>query len=426
MEVTVPHNWEPRDYQWNLWNSLEAGIKRSVAVWHRRAGKDLLSLNWTVVQAFQRPGLYWHCLPTYKQGRKIVWDGMTKTGRKFLDYWPEQTVQRKRDDEMSVWLKNGSLWQVVGGDDVDRLVGANPVGVVFSEFSLCDPAVWNLIRPILAENEGWALFIYTARGRNHGYRMKQMAEKNPKWFFETLTVNDTGAIPLEAIQEDRDAGMPEELIQQEYFCSFDAPLVGSYYGDKMTWLAQNDRIGNVPWEPGMPVGTAWDLGIGDMTSIWFYQQIHKEIRLIDYYQATGEGFEHYAKILREKPYVYHEHLAPHDANVRELGTGKSRIEMARALGIQFRVVPKLALDDGINAVRALLPQCWIDEKNCEAGLDALREYKKEWDSAGEVFRNKPKHDWTSHPADAFRTLAVGIRPVRKRTSDRLAPQLAIV
>ena len=207
MSINLPYDWKPRDYQWPLWEALEGGTKRAVAVWHRRAGKDLTSLNWTIMEAFRRVGLYWHVLPTYKQGRKIVWEGMTRDGRRFMDYWPEEAIVRRRDDEMTIWLANGSIWQVVGAEneeDVNKLVGANPLGVTFSEYALQVPAIWNFVRPILAENEGWALFIYTPRGRNHGYKLKQMAEKNPRWFFQSLNVDDTKAIKAEAIEHDRE------------------------------------------------------------------------------------------------------------------------------------------------------------------------------------------------------------------------------
>jgi hypothetical protein len=408
-----------------LWDELEHGTKRAVAIWHRRAGKDLVSLNWTIVQAFERPGLYWHVLPTYRQGRKIVWDGLTGKGRSFLSHWPDELIVRKRDDEMSVWLANGAIWQIIGADDVDRLVGANPVGVVFSEYSLCEPRIWDFLRPILAENGGWALFIYTPRGRNHAYKLRKMAEEHKSWFFQILTVDDTKAIDEEAIEDERTAGMPEELIQQEFYCSFDAPLVGSYFGDQITTAAKENRITKVPWEPTKPVSTAWDLGIGDATSIWFFQQVAMEIRFIDYYEHHGVGLEHYSKILQEKPYTYNEHLVPHDAQVRELGTGKSRLEVARSLGLRMRVVPKLSLDDGIQAVRAILPRSWFDEERTEDGVQALREYRKEWDSLTETFRNKPRHDWTSHAADGIRTAAVGIRPERKKV-EKLYPDLAIV
>jgi hypothetical protein len=332
---------------------------------------------------------------------------------------------------MAMWFSNGSVYQVIGADDPDRLVGANPIGIIFSEWSVMPPRVWEYIRPILAENGGWAVFIYTPRGRNHGYRTFKMAEKTDGWFAEKLTVDDTSAVTAEAVDAERAAAMPEELIQQEFYCSFDAPLVGAYWGDLLAKMMEDKRIATIPWEPERPVTTAWDLGIADYTSIWFHQLVGHEHRLIDYYQSSGVGLDHYAKVLAAKPYTYKEHLVPHDATVRELGTGKSRVEVARKLGINMRVVPKLPIQDGINAVRLLLPKVWIEEEKCATGIEGLRQYTKERVLSEEgvhgeaLFRDKPLHNWASHPADALRTLAVGLREFRKH-SDVLYPKIAIV
>ncbi len=414
-EITLPYNWTPRPYQRPLWDALEGGCKRAVAVWHRRAGKDMTGLHWMAVQAFVRPGIYWHLFPTYAQGRKAIWEGRDNEGHGFLEAFPEGSWYRKRDDEMSLWLHGGSIYQVIGCDQIDRLVGANPVGCVFSEYALQNPAAWQLIRPILAANGGWAVFAYTPRGRNHGYKLAQLAEDDPKWFYQLLTVNDTEVVPEDVLKSEK-AEMPKELYEQEYNCSFDAPLVGSYYGELLSEAAADGRIGKVPWAPEIPVTVAFDLGMSDATAIWFAQRVGREIRLIDYYESSGHGLEHYAKVIRDKPYIIEDVLAPHDAKVRELGTGKSRIETAMSLGLRMRVVPKLSLEDGIQATRLLLRNVWINDKNCARGLQALREYIKspidnERGPGGEMlYRDRPKHNWASHGADALRTLAVGMRP----------------
>ena len=217
------------------------------------------------------------------------------------------------------------------------------------------------------------------------------------------------AIPIEAIDEERAAGMPEEMIQQEFFCSFDAPLVGSYYGNAMSRLLADNHLTKVPYEPTLDVHTAWDLGVGDSTVIIFFQMHHNEIRIIDYYENEGEGLAHYIKVVREKEYVYGDHIAPHDIQVRDFSTGKSRIEVARELGIRFRMVPQLRIDDGIEAARSILPRCYFDENKCDRLIEALRQYRKDYDEKNKTFRDRPLHDWTSHPADAFRYLALGIR-----------------
>jgi hypothetical protein len=418
--ISVPVDWIPRFYQMPLWNYLEEGGKRAVAVWHRRAGKDATALNWTVVSAFKRPGLYWHLLPTYNQGRKIVWDGITRDGRKFLSAWPTAAIKSMNSTEMKLELENGAIWQVVGTDNVDRLVGSNPVGCVFSEYSLQDPRAWDYVRPILAENGGWALFIYTPRGRNHGKVLYDMAQRNPKWFCQILLQSDTHAITEEAIQDERDAGMPEEMIQQEFYCSFDAGLVGSYYGSHMEKALKEERLTTVPYEPRVPVHTVWDLGVGDATAIWFYQEVGMELRLIDLYENSGEGLAHYAHVLQERGYIYGNHWAPHDIEVREFTTGKSRKDVAYSLGIKFRRVPKLTVEDGIEAVRNILSKCWFDEEKCKIGIDALRQYHKEWDEKRKCYSTHPEHDWSSHIADAFRYLAVSCKEKSRYEATKLA------
>lgn len=429
----APYDWAPRPHQQALWTYLKTGGKRAVAVWHRRAGKDSVALNFAAWAAQQRVANYWHMLPTALQGRKVVWESIDGAGRRMIDQaFPPSIRVSTTDDEMRIRLVNGSTWQVVGSDNFDRLVGGNPAGVVFSEWALADPRAWDFLRPILAENGGWAMFIYTPRGRNHGATMLDIAKDAPGWFAERLTVDDTGIIPATVIEDERRSGMAEELIQQEYYCSFQAVLVGAYYGPAMEEAEREHRIGTVPYDRDLPVITAWDLGIGDSTSIWFAQLAGREIRLIDYHEASGVGLEHYARVLTDKAYRYSETLLPHDARQRELANGRTRIETIRRLGIiRPRIVANVRLDDGINAARVILPRCWFDAERCARGIEALRQYRRAWDDERRIFADRPLHDWASHAADAFRYLAVGLREPRE--SDRLyglnahqgAPALAI-
>lgn len=433
MAIMIPYRWKPRAYQmpcWQYFQGLDEG-KRAAEVWHRRAGKDLFAINLCQVKSQERIGTYWHLLPTYKQGRAIVWNGFTRDGRAFLDSFHPDLVASKNSTEMRITMTNGSNYQVVGTDDINSLVGTNPIGCVFSEYSLHDPGAYEYIRPILAENGGWALFIYTARGRNHGYSLLEMAKKNPKWHWEVLragsgpdrTKRDDGSpvISDEIIQEERDSGMPEAMIEQEFYCSFDAPFVGAYYGDQMMKLEKSDHlVTHIPYEPTLPLDTFWDLGVNDTCAIWFVQFVGYEIRVIDYYQASGEGLGHYAKVLRGQvflhdrfaDYTYRHHYAPHDIKVRELTSGKARIDAAREMGIKFRVVKMHEVADGIEAVREILPRCWFDTSNCTRGIEALRQYRKEWDEKNKCFKSHPLHDWTSNPADAFRYFAMSqkVRP----------------
>lgn len=418
-EIVLPYNWTPRDYQEPVCEAIDSGIKRLITIWHRRAGKDLTAINVCAKKSFERVGLYLHLLPYYKQGRKIVWNGIDKAGKKFLDAFPPELVESRNDQEMQLKLINGSIYQVAGTDNIDSLVGINPVGLILSEYSIQDPRAWDYLRPILAENDGWAWFVYTPRGKNHGWELYQRAKKNPNWFAQLLTIDDTHAIPYSAIEEDRSMGMPEEMIQQEYYCSFEAPLTGAYYSKQLAAAQEEGRMKPVPWEPQLLVHTFWDIGMGDETTIWFVQFYGNEVRLIDYYENSGEGLAHYVKVIKEKEYVYGEHWFPHDIKVRELSTGTSRLETLRELGINGRVAPKLPVEDGIEAVRNILPCCWFNtaKESVEQAVEALKQYQKEYDDERKVFKNKPLHDWTSHTADSFRIMAVvSKRLIQKKKS----------
>ena len=268
MDIILPNRWRPRDYQRRLWNYLETGGKRAVAVWHRRAGKDEVCLHWAACAAMQRVGNYWHMLPEASQARKAVWDAVNPhTGQRRLgEAFPEVIRAGQRDEDMKIKLVNGSVWQLVGSDNFNSLVGAPPIGLVFSEYSLTNPAAWDYLRPILAENGGWAVFMLTPRGRNHAWNLYEVARSQPTWFAEQLTVDDTKAIAADVVAAERASGMSEDMVAQEYYCSFDAALPGAYYGKLLQNADTARRIGRVPWAPDAVVHTAWDLGIGDSTA----------------------------------------------------------------------------------------------------------------------------------------------------------------
>lgn len=355
----------------------------------------------------QRIGTYYYFLPTYNQGRKVIWDGIDRDGMKFLDHFPEEIIQSKNNTEMKILTKFGSLFQIIGTDNYDAIRGTNPIGCVFSEYPWQNPVVWEIVRPILRENKGWAIFLYTPQGHNHGYQLLEMAKRNKdKWFSQVLTVDDTKVITREEINQERVEGMPENLLQQEYYCSFEAAAVGAYYGDQMRQARNDKRITKVPYQQEAEVHTWWDLGIGDATAIGFFQQIGLEWHLIDYYEASGEGLAHYAQVLKDKKYNYGNHYAPHDIDVRELGSGKSRLEIAKTLGIEFQIVPKLSIDDGINAARIRFNTLWIDEEKCQRFTDAISLYRKEYNEKMGEYKPRPLHDWTSHAADMLRYWAV--------------------
>ena len=419
MKIQLPNNWKPRHDQMPLWNYLENGGKRAIQLAHRRWGKDDVALHNTACQAVKRPGNYWHMLPEYGQARKAIWDAVNpRTGiRRVDEAFPLAIRESTRTQDMMIKLKGGSTWQLIGSDNFNSLVGSPPIGIVFSEFAIANPASWNYLRPILAENDGWAVFITTPRGKNHAYSLYEFAKEDPAWFAGLVTSDESDVFTKEQLAQElaeliSELG-PEEgmaFFRQEYYCSFDTLISGSYYGSIIDLADTDGRICNVPYDPALPVITAWDLGMGDSTGIWFIQDAKTEYRIIDYYEASGEGFSYYAKYLKELPYDYSEHIMPHDIRVRELGTGKSRYESAQALGIRpITICPSLPVDDGINAVRNVLSKCYFDKKKTAQGLEGLRCYHKEYDEKRKEYKNKPYHDWTSHPSDAFRMFAIGHR-----------------
>lgn len=428
VEITLPNNWQPRPYQLPSWEAWEHGKKRFLLIWHRRAGKDDWALNLTAVAAHERVANYWHCLPMYEQARKAIWEAINPhTGRRRIDEaFPIELRRRTDNGSMTIEFKTGSIWKVVGSDNPDSLVGAPPAGIVFSEWALANPSAWGYLAPILAENGGWAAFITTPRGRNHVKSMLDMARQNPAvWHCEVLTPKDTG-FPIERVEEQRveyhaifgkDAG--DALIDQEYWCSFEAAILGAYFGREMLEAEQSGRIAKVDYEPELPVHTAWDIGVGDDTAIWMFQQHLGQVRVIDYYEASGYAVQHYVNRLNSLGYTFGTDYLPHDARVREWtaadpeGKAKSRIQTMIELGRTVRIVPAQKLDDGINAARRLIPMAVFDAKRCERGLECLRQYRREWDDKLKVFRDTPLHDWSSHGASAWRYLALGIGALPK-------------
>ena len=404
----------PRNYQLPILDALEnKGYRRVLAIWPRRAGKDVVAFNLIIRASLRKVGVYYYIFPTYAQAKKVIWDSITNSGEKFLDYIPKELIESSNGQEMKVKLKNGSLLQLVGSDNIDSLVGTNPRGIVFSEYALQDPRAYQFLRPILLANDGWALFVSTPRGKNSLWELYQIAKQSPDWFCHKLSVEDTQHISLHEIEKERAEGlMSDDLIQQEYFTSFELGVEGAYYAKYMDKIRLNGQIGCVPWEPGFKVHTAWDLGVRDSTSIIFFQNVGATIRIIDYYEKNKEGLEHYAKVLESKPYVYGRHIAPHDIAVREFGSGMTRLEKARQLGLKFIVAGDISIVDGIEAVRTTLGKCWFDERNCSQLIKALENYRQEYDQKKKVYKSQPLHDIFSHASDAMRYLAVSLPKTR--------------
>lgn len=446
LDLVIPRYFKTRSYQAEFYEAMRAGCKRAALVWHRRAGKDATTLNWTIEAMLRRPGSYYYFLPSYTQAKKIIWDGIQADGFPFLRHFPEELVVAKNETEMKITMAlpggQHSTFQLIGGDNIDSIVGTNPVGCVFSEYSLMEPRAWDLMRPILAENGGWSVFVFTPRGRNWAAELWASARGQAEWFTSiqdvTQTVRDgpgeagDAVISLDAIAQERRDGMAEELIQQEFYCSFEGAMQGSYYGDLIEQMRKENRLTKVPYNSDLLVHTAWDLGVDDETVIGFFQsEVDRRNgrmmeTLIDIEVGSGAGLDYYWRLMNQRPYTYGRNFAPHDMKVQEFGTGNTRVQTAAKMGLFFEVVPKIGIADGINATRRFLPYLWVDEDvanrtfgKAHTWLNAMTGYRRDFDDRTQTFRNIPKHDWTSHFADMTRYRATmfqgrsGVQALRK-------------
>ena len=418
MNIDLPYRFKPREYQEEPNRAIFIeGKKKILQLWHRRAGKTINMLNTFVGLLHERVGLGLYTFPEFKQARRNIWYGMDSNGRRYLDYIPKQLIHRLDKQEMLIEFKNGSLFQLGGTDNYDSLIGSNPIVVAYDEYALQDPMARLLLKPILLENDGIEIFVFTPRGRNHGYKVYKEALANPnEWYCakygidQTLTNEGLPVIDKKLVDDLIKDGYPEELAKQEFYCSFEAGQIGSYYASIIETLEKKGQIKDFEIEPALPCRTIWDLGFSDDMGIAIVQNLGPEIRIIDYIRGSGEGFGYYAQKLeevrRKHGIQFIEHYAPHDIKVHELSTGKTRLQKAYEYGINFDVVPNLNISDGINLVRELLPQCWIHKSNCGYFIDSLRDYHKQYDDKNGCFKDKPVHDWTSHAADVARYIAV--------------------
>ena len=380
----------------------------NVVVCHRRFGKTVFAINEAIKAAFttehKNPRIA-YIAPLYKQAKTVAWDYL----KEFTDPIPGR---KWNEAELRADLPNGSRIQLFGGDSPDSLRGIYLDLAILDEYAQMSPRLWSeIIRPTLSDRHGRAIFIGTPKGHNQFYELYREAMQDDEWLVEVHKASETGIVAATELASARKT-MTEAEYEQEYECSWQAAIRGAYYGKLISDLESKRMIGNVPYDETLKVETWWDLGVGDSTSIWFVQRAGQEIHVIDYYEMTGEGLPHYAKVLDEKKYIYSQHVAPHDIRVRELGSGKSRLEIAQSLGIDFVIAPQQGVDDGIQAVRAMLPKCWFDATKCKQGIEALRQYRADYDDRLRTFRTRPLHDWTSHAADAFRYGAITAAPIK--------------
>lgn len=382
----------------------------SATVAHRRAGKTVARINELVKRALLCPltePRYAYIAPTFAQAKDVAWSYLCR-------YTAPIPGAAPYINELRIDLPNGGRVRLYGAENYERLRGIYLDGLVLDEYGLIDPRAWaEVLRPCLADRKGWADFVGTPAGHNHFAEIMEQSRSDPEWFTATLKASETQLLDATELADARKT-MTEEQYAAEFECSFDAPIVGAYYGKEIARCEADSRLGRVPYEPKLPVYTAWDLGIGDSTAIWCVQLIAKEIHLIDYIEGSGQGLTFYANELRSRGYAYEQHILPHDAAARELTSGQSREETLRSLGFNnLKVLPNENVANGINAARLILPRCWFDKLKCARGLEALRNYRREWDERKKVFHERPLHDWSSHAADAFRYLAMGLPEPRK-------------
>lgn len=434
--IRLPYLYQSRDYQKPFWSAFHSGrYKIFVKVWHRRAGKDLTDWNAAIERTAEEPMTCKYAFPTNDMARENLWESITNDGMPFTDFVPmELRVKRnKGDDGLNDSLKRiefitGGSLRVISVHKPGRARGGNSKLFVLSEFQAMDPIVIDIIMPIIEANGGVLLVNMTANGDSAARGMMQAWEADPDVWTSTLTVDDTPVFTAEQMIRIRRQtverfiarGQSEEeanaFVDQEYYCSWESPVVGSYFGSAMRRAKDEGRITRVPYESQLPVNTYWDLGVDDSMSIWFVQLFNREVRMIDYFESSGEGFAFYARVLkgqqegfeRMKYYLYGRHYAPHDIKVRNMGEdAKTRLEVAQGVGIKFETVKRVAQkEDGIEAIRTVLGRCWFDGEKCKRGIDALKGYQKEWDEKMMIYKDKPVHNWTSHGTDAFQTMAL--------------------
>jgi hypothetical protein len=398
--VVVPY--KPRPLQQALHEALEAH-RFSVAVCHRRFGKTVMAVNHLQKAALTcrkpRPR-FGYIAPTYTQGKAIAWDYMKHYASPVPGYLPHES-------ELRVDYPNDSRVRIFGADNPDSLRGIYLDGVVLDEYGLQPPKIFSeVIRPLLTDREGWALFIGTPNGKNQFYDVVQQAKREDDWFFAEYRASRTGILSQSELDDAKRSMTPDEYAQ-EFECSFEASVKGAVYARELLAAREDGRLTRVPYDPAVPVDTDWDLGFGDTTAVWFSQSFPSgEIRLIDYYEAVGQGLPHFLAVLKAKNYTYGNHWAPHDIQLLEM-SGQSRLKAAHSLGLNFVISPKVEhIEDGIHNVRMLLPRCYFDADRCRDGLEALHNYRwKQPHVQDPTGRPLPVHDWASHGADAFRGLA---------------------
>ncbi len=426
--IKLPHKITLRSYQKEAWNAFfKHKKKHMLLIQHRRAGKTNFSVNVVAAASQQRVGAYYYLLPTLRQARRVVWEGRGKEGVRFIDHFPPSMIKKTNNVEMKIEFWNGSIFRLLGTDrlNYDSLVGGNPLGIIYDEFALQNPVGRDYLLPIIGENDGWEMIISTPRGTNHLFELYDQVKDNDRWYTSLLTVDDTKTnageriISDQAIGDLRDSGWSEDKIQQEFYCSFTAAVTGAYYSVQLKQAEAEGRIRDYPIQTNIPIDTFWDIGYRDSTAVWIAQFHMDEIRVIAYYENSGEPIAHYINWIKDfrdrHNLTFGYHYGPHDIEHKNAAVGKSVSDIAREVGFRFeRALPKIPrVQTGIELARSIFSRCLFHKSNCKRGLDCLREYHKKYNDKMQSFSDNPEHNWASHGSDAFRTMAEAMNHRRK-------------
>ena len=396
--ITIDYRPRPQSIDYH-----ERTQRWSCTVAHRRFGKTVREINELIKRAAtcDKPSpRFAYIAPYREQAKAVAWD--------YLKRYARPLAAKVLESELSIDLVTGARIRLFGADNPDALRGIYLDGVVLDEYGDMRPTLWGeIIRPLLTDRQGWASFIGTPKGKNHFHAIAELAKADDGWFYQELKASETGIVAATELDDARRQMTPEQYAQ-EFECAFDVPALGAIYATELAACRSEGRIAAIPRDRAALVHTAWDLGVGDDTCIWFWQQVGREIHLIDYYAANGQPITHYLSVLASRGYDYGQHYVPHDAEARERWSAGTMVQVAEAQGIRLTVLPREDVEQGINAARMLFSRCWFDEKKCAAGLDALMNYRREYAEKLGQFKPTPLHDWASHGADAFRYLAMSV------------------
>lgn len=418
-KIILPYGVTLRDYQKNAWDKFFVDkIRHHLLIWHRRAGKSKFAINIISAASQLRVGAYYYLFPKLTQARRVIWEGRGHDGYRFIDHFPADMIKKINNTEMKIEFKNGSIFRLVGTDNLnyDSLMGGNPLGILYDEFAMQNPVARDYMLPIIAENGGWEMIISTPRGTNHLFDLYQGVIDHSEWHVNRLTVDQTlrndgsRVVELSSIDDLKKGGWSDDKVDQEFYCSFEAAVRGAYFSRQIKQAENEGRICTFSIDSRVPICTYWDLGINDATSIWVVQRVQDEIRCIAYYENNNEPIAHYINWVRDfrdrHQLVCDMHFGPHDVDTRSLASGKSIRDIAWELGFKFERVPRIkSKPDAIEMARSIFNRCWFHKEMCKQGISCLREYHKSYNENMKTYSDRPVHNWASHGADSFMTMA---------------------